>query len=270
MVVINFCSFYSEGPPNDEANNYSDLVPEILKNANGHFNNINFYTPNKLRELGYSKYLKTHELYEKSKLWSPIEKIGLSAFRPAMLLHELSKMNDGDILVYRDINWKKYPTYRNFDEFPELAEKILSQCQFDFYVSSDTPRSVNIKLNNFTKSKVIRELGENAEIFKHVNTFHANMFVIRKSKISIDLLTEWQTAMENDDWLNGDISDEPDQNILFHAIDQSILSVIIYNWIRKRKHNIPLKYPFIEIDVYHTGKIINISEQFYEYLKYLT
>ena len=59
--IINFTSFYSEWPPNDEALNLSDCVPEIEKNGSGHFNKITFYTPKILRDTGYDKYVKDKE-----------------------------------------------------------------------------------------------------------------------------------------------------------------------------------------------------------------
>ena len=265
--IINFCSFYSEGPPNDQGNNYSDLIPEVEKNATGYFNKITFYTPKILRELGYGKYVKEYPKYQLSAAWSPVEKIGLFSFRPVMFLHELSKMNDGDILIHRDMNWKKNPNYYNFDGYPELAERVLKECQFDFFVPPSNP-SNQTKLNNYTKAKVIRELGENADIFKYVYTFHAYMFIMRKSAITIELLNEWKTAVENESWLNGDISDEPDQQANLHGLDQSILSVILYNWIRKQKYNIPKKYPFIRLRQ-EKNEIIKSDDQFYNYLKYL-
>ena len=49
-----------------------------------------------------------------------------------------------------------------------------------------------------------------------------------------------------------------------HYFDQSILSVIIANWVRKKVHNIPLEYP----GYYYSHKNI-VKWNDYNYLKYL-
>ena len=268
--TTNFTSFYSEGPPNDEALDLSDCVPEILNGATGRFNKITFYTPKKMRDLGYGRYVKKHKLYPLTNRWTPIEKIGLSAFNPVMLLHELSQMNDGDILVSRNINWKKYPNYKNFDEYPELAEKILKECQFDFFINISTIPTKNTYhlLKNHVKAKVIRELGGDSEYIKNFHSFHAYMFIMRKSKITIELLNEWKSAVEKDEWLNGDISDEPYQpELIDHGLDQGILSIIIANWIRKGKNNIPKKYPIIKL-LQEKNEIVKIEDSYFDYLHY--
>ena len=145
--------------------------------------------------------------------------------------------------------------------YPERAERLLKECKFDFYIAPTeyTCDGAKVKCNH-CKAKVIRELGENAEIFNHAYTFHAFMFVMRKSSVTIELLTEWRDTMyEHPEWLNGDISDEPKQKLLYHSLDQCILSVIIYNWVRKRKHNIPGNYPIVKI-TYKNNDIVKIDD----------
>lgn len=263
--IINFCSFYTEGPPNDEAKNMSDLIPEIEKNAKDHFNKITFYTPKKLRLLGYGRYVKEHKLYPASSTWSPVEKFGLSAFRPVIMLHELSQMNDGDILFFRDTNWKKYPNYKNFEYYPEIAERVLNECKFDFFVN---PQEAGYPNQKFCKAKVLRELGESIDLVnKKIIAVHAYMFIMRKSKVTIELLTEWRTAMENDSWLNGDLFDEVQSpEFFYHAIDNCILSVIIAKWIYKRKYNIPKNYPVVKI-LQEKNEIVKLGDEYFPYLK---
>jgi hypothetical protein len=271
-IIINFCSFYTEGPPNDEGKNFSDLVPEILKGASGHFNKITFYTPKKLKDFGYEKYLKKYKLTDIIRQFSPVENVGLSSFRAAMFLHSLKEMNDGDILFHRDINYKKYPNYTNFDNAENQILKILDECQFDFFVPFHDPHDNFFRENLYNKKtckgNVIRELGENHKFSYEFPQVHLYMFIMRKSKITIELLTEWQQAMENPEWLNGEnYGGDTNTNLTFHTIDQCILSVIIANWIRKGKYNIPKKYPFI----YFSGRSLQDIGYFhnYDYLKYL-
>ena len=266
--IINFTSFYSEGPPNDEGVDLSDCVPEIEKNAKRHFNEITFYTPKKLEALGYK--IKKH------KHTKMIEKLpynlGLMAFRPFIFLKELDKLKDGDILVHRDINWKKYSNYKDYVDIENLAKKWLDICKFDFFMPHHSPEhDYNYwKIKGCTKRNVIRELGEDHPFTYNFPILHAYMFVMRKSKATIELMTEWLRAMENDTWLNGELYQEdhhPDWDPICHAVDQSIISVIIANWIRKGKYNIPKKYPLIYFNhrnIHDIGYYPN-----HDYLKYL-
>ena len=228
--VINFCSFYSEGPPNDEGLNLSDCVPEIEKNAKPHFNKVTFYTPKILHELGYGKYLRE---YEDSPIINhkTILKLGLSSFRPAMFLHSLKEMNDGDILFHRDINWKKYPALGKFDNIENQILKILKVCEFDFFVPNhDLPENGqhkdSRKLKVLTKTNIIRELGEDHPFTYNFPLVHAYMFIMRKSKVTIELLTEWQRAMENPEWIDGKHYGPVDPEFSWSTLDQSVLSVI--------------------------------------------
>jgi hypothetical protein len=90
---------------------------------------------------------------------------------------------------------------------------------------------------------------------------------MRKTPATMELLTEWKEAMEHREWVDGETYGEMHPEFTWSALDQSILSVIIANWVRKGKYNIPKKYPFIALRDKDHHKIIYHSD--YEYLKYL-
>jgi hypothetical protein len=267
---INFVSFYTEGPPKDEGSDYTDRLPIIQKNAQGHFNKIILHTPTTLRNLGYGKYLGEYTDTPMIRFKS-ILKIGLSGFRPAMFLHELDKMNDGDILFHRDIDYKKYPPYENFDGIEEFIQKCLDICQFDFFIPHHYTKvndcDATCRLTFLTKTNIIRELGENHPFTYNFPMLNAYMFIMRKSPVTIQLLTEWKEAMENREWMDGETYGEMHPEFIYTTLDQSVLSVIIANWVRKGKYNIPKKYPFISLENRDHHKIVYYSD--YEYLKYL-
>jgi len=83
----------------------------------------------------------------------------------------------------------------------------------------------------------------------------------------MELLTEWKEAMENPEWVDGETYGDMHPEFQYSTLDQSVLSVIIANWVRKGKYNIPKKYPFIALENRDHHKIIYHSD--YEYLKYL-
>lgn len=238
---INLVTFYSEGPPNDNALNLSINKNEVLKQKK-HFDNISIYTPKILRQMGLGKYVKE---YDDSKLVpnKGMSKIGFCAWRPKILLLELEKMNDGDIVIYRDMNIKKYPVLGICDNIREKARILLDIVNFDFFV----PRENEIlQLKQLTKTNVIRELGDNHPFtYNFPNVFAGLFTIVRKSKVSIQLLKEWEIACLKDEWINGEKYGELHPSFMWSCPEQSILGVIIANWIRKRKYNIPKYYPMV-------------------------
>lgn len=269
--IINFTSYYTEGPPKDEGGDYTACLPIIQKNAQGHFNEIILHTPTTIRNLGYGKYFGEYRdtpiIRHKVGL-----KLGLAAFRPVIFLHELGKMKDGDILFHRDFDCKKNPAVANFDGIEETVRKCLDICQFDFFIPNhDLPggdvHTDTTRLTFLTKTNIIRELGEDHPFTYNFPMLHAYMFIMRKSPATMELLNEWKEAMEHREWLDGETYGEMHPEFTWSALDQSILSVIIANWVRKGKYNIPKKYPFIAFRDKDHHKMIYHSD--YEYLKYL-
>lgn len=242
-VKTHFISFYTEGPPHDKGVDFTKYRELIVTKASEHFDNVFIYTPKILSELGYDRYLK---MYKPTPMLSGFYKIpGLSSFRPAMFLHELSKMNDGDLLVHRDINYEKYPAYKHFDNIIEIAKECLEKCGSDFFVpfcQQYNECQVDKLLVHNTKTNVIRELGEDHPFSYMFPQIHAFLFIMRKSPETIEILTEWRMAVENEEWLDGK------QYGIMHPefcglslVDNALLSMVIANRIRKNK--LPENYP---------------------------
>ena len=241
--TINLVSFYSEGPPNDNALNLSQNKELLLSKAKKYFNKISLYTPNKLYKLGLGKYVKE---YEKTGLVTRnkgMSKIGFCAWKPKIMLLELKNMKDGDILIYRDMNIKKYPVLGNYNNIRNLVLKILDIVKFDFFVPRE---SKFLELKHLTKSNVIRELGDSHQFtYNFPNIFCGLLTIVRKSKVSIQLLKKWEISCLNERWINGEKYGKLHNKFKWSCPEQSILGVIIANWIRKKIHNIPKHYPLL-------------------------
>tara|TARA_B100002019_G_C21274161_1_gene604209 strand:- start:5445 stop:6275 length:831 start_codon:yes stop_codon:yes gene_type:complete len=242
----NLVTFYSEGTPNDEGLNLS-LNRDIIYNcAKNHVDDISFYTPLRLRKMGYDYFVKK---YERQGLVNNLgfANTGFGAWKPLIILLELEKMKDGDILIYRDCNAEKYDELKNYNNIKNIAEMSLQRCHFDFFVSSEYARRRLNKimyLKYYAKTNVLRELGENHPMLYSFPNLKVNLLFIRKTRISIDFLKEWKTACEKERWINGEQYGELCEGFQWHCPEQAILNTLIVNWIRNRKYNIPLKYPF--------------------------
>jgi hypothetical protein len=255
-----FISFHTEG----DFSKYRDLT---IKKASDHFDNVFIYTPKILSELGYDRYLK---MYEPTPMLGAYENtIGLSSYRPVMMLHELSKMNDGDLLVHRDINYEKYTKYNNFEDIIEIALECLEKCGSDFFVPFHDQYIENfdtVRLVHQTKTNVIRELGEDHPFSYIFPQVHAYIFIMRKSEETIEILNEWKSAMENEEWLDGKQYGEMDPRFCgWTLIDNALLSMVIANRVRRKK--LPERYP----GLYFSDRNIHELHEWtnYSHLKYI-
>ncbi|PSW60146.1 hypothetical protein C0W54_17025 [Photobacterium kishitanii] len=249
----NLVFFYSEGAPNDNALDLSENKKLVIDAAKDHVDNIIYYTPKKLRDSGWHDFLKEYKSTGLVTANPGMSKIGFSAWKPLIILLELEKMDDGDILIYRDSNIKKYPQLAEYSGVKKLADECLNLCGFDFFTCHhDFP----IKNRNITKTNVIRELGEDHVFSYEYPTIMGGLFiVVRKSEASMCLVKEWLSGCENDEWINGEQYGELDPSFVHSTSEQAILSVIIANWIRKGKYDIPRVYPLISFQGRNIKKI---------------
>ncbi len=245
MVKYKLVCFYSEGPPNDNGlsiGHNKELMNNLARNE---FDEIIWYTPKKLRDMGYDYFVKerTPGLVKNPGMCN----IGNCAWRPLIMLLELEKMDDGDILVYRDCNIKKYPGQHTQNQYKNIKQTIdfcLNRCGFDFFIPRESSR---LLLHTYVKTNIIRELGENHPFtYKFPLHFSGLLTIARKSMISIELLTEWKEACQKEEWMDGKTYGPLYYKFRRSTPEQGILCVIISNWIRKRKYNIPIDYPRIQ------------------------
>ena len=139
MVKYNLVFFFSEGPPNDNGLNLSHVKDNIIRFAKPYFDNIEFYTPSKLKIMGYNNYVKERKQNLK---WmnKGLSKTGNGAWRPLIMLLELEKIKEGDIIVYKDCNTSKRHCI-NYNNIKNIIDECLEQ--FDFFVPFENPYEVS-------------------------------------------------------------------------------------------------------------------------------
>jgi len=261
---LNYVGFYSEGQPNDKALNLSQNIPIVMEKIQNSFDNIIFYTPKKLRDMGLRQYVKEYRSKGCANKNPGLEKIGFCAWRPKILLLELEKMNDGDILVYKDTNILKYTNlydgFENVDVMKNKFENILNVCGFDFFV----PRWDNkLKTLQCCKHRVLRELGNDDRFVYEFPLLGSFFILIKKSHYSIELIEEWLRACENEKWIMGDY-EKNHEGFCWYTPEQALLCVIIAKWVKRGK--LPKTYPNLIISRDIDNQQIPTN---YEYLQYL-
>jgi hypothetical protein len=252
-MKINLVSFYSEGEPIDKGINLTEQKNIFIANAQNNVDNISLYSPQILKDLNYNNYVKEYPVSSLVTMNTNINYIGFLAWKPLIILLELNKMNDGDILVYRDINCIKYPQLKNFNNFKENTINLLNINNFDFFISFDPFGFIS---ENLCKTNIIKKLGEDHIFSYNYPMLIANQIIIRKSRISEELLNEWLLNCNIEEYIDGNAYGEMSINFKRSTPEQSILTIIIANWIRKRKYNIPIDYPkIILIDINYDNPI---------------
>jgi hypothetical protein len=250
---IHYISFCSEGEPYDKGLNLSNskqMLTDSLKDTDITYS---FYSPRILRERGYGDFVKEHENAGLVSMNPGLNYIGFCAWKPVIMLLELEKLNDGDILVYRDCNCEKYPQLKDFDHFHENVNQILKMVNFDFFMPADEkigwlePNTV-ITIGHFCKSSVIRDLAVDAEFTRKSPLLIANTIICRKTPVSIEILEDWKRHCMVDEYINGEQYGELYPEFQWYTPEQGILSVLISNYVHEGKYNIPKNYPNVVIE----------------------
>jgi hypothetical protein len=267
-MAFNLVLFHSEGNGKDNGLDLTNEKDIMVESAKPHFDNISIYTPTILKSLGYNYHIKTYENTGLVSCNPGQQYIGFCAWKPLILLLELEKMNEGDILVYKDVNCTKVPIYKDFNNIKSKTEHFLNHVNFDFFVSRNhTGYQEPFSNKYFCKTNIIRELGEDNPFSYQYAGVCVFFMCMRKSDIVIELLTEWLRACENEEWINGEQYGDLYEGFIWSCPEQSILNVILANWIRRRKHNIPINYPEIFFHERNLNTVFTTMDM--SYLQYL-
>ena len=196
--------------------------------------------------------------------------IGNCSWRPLIMKLELEKMDDKDILVYRDCNVLKYKFQHTKDQYKsikKIIDECLHDCQFDFFVPRE---SYSLSLKTYVKTNIIRELGENHPFtYNFPILFSGLLTIARKSPVSLELLNDWKQACEKEEWIDGETYGPLYYNFRHSTPEQGLLCVVISNWIRQRKHNIPTDYPKVIFSERNLLKKKTYDEKKCSYLCYI-
>ena len=221
--MIHYVGFYSEGNGKDKA---LDLTMEkniIETNLKKKVDGYHFYTPSIIKELGYHNHMLEFEpgLVSQNK---GMNMVGNCAWRPLIILLEMEKIKENDIVVYRDINCNKYPTLKNFNNFKTKVKQILKDVDYDFAIARhDTP----ITIIEHCKTNIIKEVALDEEFTSKFPLLLSTFLIFKKTPISIEFLKEWNRLCLIRKYIDG----EP----------YGILSKK-FKWSTP-EHNIPKKFP---------------------------
>lgn len=262
-MKINYVGFYSEGGDKDRGIDLTKEKKTVEQNLKGNVDGYMFYTPSMLKKMGYSNHMVDYEEPGLVSANAGMNHIGNCAWRPLIILLELQKLNDGDVIVYRDINCVKYPSLKNFDNFKKTIKKVLDFYEYDFAIFRQNEKYV---LEQFCKPNIIDEVAIDKEFTKNFPLALSGYVIFKKTDVSIEFLKEWDRLCLVDEYINGQQYGELSPKFKWFTPEQAIMGVLLSNWVYERKHNIPKTFPNFMWDDNRNYIDYSIAKN-YDYLK---
>ena len=262
-IKIKLVIFHSQGKPHDNALDITDQNNIMIETYKNDFDEIIVYTPEIIRNLGYGDLCNDYEDFGVIKANKEQKNIGFSKWKPLILKLELLKSTSNDIIVYHDVNCKKYPIYNKFTQVRNTIFDIINECNYDFFF----PQEHGNKLKRWCKNTVLLELGKNKDFNREFSQFCVNFIILKNTTITMCMLDEWLECCKNERWINGVSYHNENSYFCWYCPEQSIINNIIANWIKEKKHNIDKKFPFFYLDHRNINNCHKITN--YDYLKYL-
>lgn len=237
--MIHYVGFYSEGNDKDKALDLTIEKNIIETNLKKKVDGYKFYTPSIIKQLGYHNHMLEFEpgLVSQNK---GMNMVGNCAWRPLIILLEMEKIKDNDIVVYRDINCNKYPTLKNFNNFKTKVKQILKDVDYDFAIARHDTR---ITIIEHCKTNIIKEVALDEEFTSKFPLLLSTFLIFKKTPISIEFLKEWNRLCLVRKYIDGEPYGVLSKKFKWSTPEQSIMSVIVSNWVYEGKNNIPKTYP---------------------------
>lgn len=177
--------------------------------------------------ISYSRIDLTNEMLQ-SPLLEYEKGGGYWSWKPYVVLKTFESMEIGDVLVYVDAGCQLY----RHKEWYKFQKILLSFDSIFFNIQAPIERWVKRDVLNY-----FRERNMFNEKWINDNLFAGGVFFIKKTDSNIDLMKLWHSIMFSNHKLLLDVSlDEKiyeSSNFIEHRHDQSVLSILLYNFIDK-------------------------------------
>lgn len=229
---VHFVSFYTEGEPHDRALNLT-RSRDIYQNAiSPYVSSMKFYNRRELDSRNETKYLVEH-------ISGPVhsnaetEKIGYLRWKPYIILEELKKADDGDIVYYRDVNVLKYDgILTGVSDTYRTVVKVLEDTEHgDLFVPIEGYPCPLVK--QYVKKEVINAMMPRCDWIGERQLYNASVVVAKKTARTIAFMEEWLEWCKDDNLLKSDYNkDIQDPTFRWNTQEQAILNMLLYKYQR--------------------------------------
>ena len=161
MSKVYLLSFYTEGFPADSGVNLTSIAEQFFQYAKPHFNQVFMANPTSICtfDKNFLPLVKDYTDYDSlnaaryslphNKEWA---KVGFMMWKPRLIRVMLEKINEGDILLFHDINFKKYPQYlSHMQEWPDELASIHQAGEVILFRDSYKPLCIDCKSHLINK-----------------------------------------------------------------------------------------------------------------------
>ena len=241
MPRLHLVTFYSEGRPFDDGLNLTAQALILERVFLPHVDSFRRYSPRSIEGLtadGVSHRLATRRLAGRFPNNPGMNKLGGMTVKPWVLLHRLSEIEDGDLLVWKDANIAKHPNLLADPEYLRATVKwSLKTVDQDIFMPYENPK---VKLKHHCKTFTIRDMARAvpAERLYDYPLHHANFVMLRKSAAAYNVLHEWLKACLHDEWIGPAHNPHPHPAFRWHTPEQCIFSVLAATSTRPYKRRL--------------------------------
>jgi hypothetical protein len=233
LLHISYCNYSTY-----EQKNFSSIFKKKFKNSfvwtpkiiNENYKHLKWTVRN------YQKFFKKKN--KKIKFHSQWLQNGCHSWKPQIIyfsLKDLCKPND--IIIYHDINFKKYPVYlNNFDLSDAFFFNLIRK--YSLVLFRDTYQPLKAQCKNFLLNRF------NLQNFKNKNGFWSGSIIVKNNFKGMAFIKKWCaiSTIEN----LGPLPDtaEKDASFFMNAVDQSTLSILYYKEKKFQKYIKVVYAPF--------------------------
>jgi hypothetical protein len=190
MSRITIVTFHSEGAPHDDGMSLQPQAAALRRIADGLDVGFEAYTPRRLRELGAVEVVRSFPDAYRMERNPGMHKIGFGTWKPFIILHTLSKLNDGDVAFYQDVNVAKYPGLAaKASSVRAMVDTALANT--DFFIGRENVVSATPRACQYSSQAQLSVIGRNTLFTKNFPVLIANNIMARKSAIATDILLDW-------------------------------------------------------------------------------
>jgi hypothetical protein len=239
-------TLYSEGSPHDGGDDLIAVEQYFRETVEHHADKYLSFNPRMLRSMDpvfdpclkdYSDWLEQHPDRDQLGKYNPVwPRMGFQMWKPVLIRHLLNsaEVGMGDIVLWHDVNFRKYPAYiLGCEQWRDLSFDILDELRCDIFMSRGLP------LKNDVKAWLIRKvLGEDS--FEESGLWNG-LVVLRKSEMALQFVDEWVALSLQLDNISPLPNPDPHPEFVWHSVDQSVVGVLACRWRSDRR--LPADWP---------------------------
>lgn len=233
---IYFLTFCTEGEPFDLGKNLSSNARKIKLLLTPFFDDVIIYTPRTLKECeGSENFCNLHE--GGFSLNPGLNTIGCGDFKSFIIDKTLSEIDEGDLLMYHDCNFLKYPQYwqTDWEKIKETCELLLGSNKSDFFAPFESlmdgfPNIVRTHGKRFTTDRIILDPIE-SELVSWCYEIASSRIIIKNTQDSRDFFSEYLALCKRKDLLKLYPDPNPYPEFTHSCPEQHVLNCLIYKWI---------------------------------------